>query len=85
MSTRNATITFECDNENMAKVIIGSLMPELTSKEIPRTNIELGRAGARVTLKIKAADINALRAALNSYLKWIKCIVDMVEETANRI
>jgi len=51
-----------------AEVIAGSLSPELGEK-IPRTSISVKRDGD---------DHNALRAALNSYIRWM----NVAEETA---
>ncbi len=54
-----------------AKTVLRSLAPEV-GREIPRTRVELLSEDEAVILKIDAADISALRAALNSYLRWMK-------------
>ena len=60
-----------------AKVIAGSLSPELGEK-IPRTSITVERSGDELLVNIEADDQNALRAALNSYIRWM----NVAEETA---
>ncbi len=61
--------------------IIKSLNPELRRKNL-RTEIELSSSPTKDELKlvVKADDVNALRAALNSYLRWIKCIIEINRE-----
>ena len=60
-----------------AEVIAGSLSPELGEK-IPRTAISVERRGNEIIVRIEAEDQNALRAALNSYIRWM----NVAEETA---
>jgi tRNA threonylcarbamoyladenosine modification (KEOPS) complex Pcc1 subunit len=60
-----------------AEVIAGSLSPELGEK-IPRTSISVKRDGDELSVTIEADDHNALRAALNSYIRWM----NVAEETA---
>jgi len=38
---------------------------------VPRTRAVLAQAGDGFALRIEADDLGALRAALNSYLRWI--------------
>ena len=60
-----------------AEVVAAALRPEL-SERIPRTKISVEREGDGVTVRIEADDRNALRAALNSYIRWM----NVAEETA---
>lgn len=55
----------------IARLIHEAIMPE-TGREIPKTEVEARFESDELVLKIQAADISALRAALNSYLRWIK-------------
>ena len=34
---------------------------------------------SRLTIRIEASDVAALRAALNSYLRWASAILEVVE------
>ncbi len=54
-----------------AKTVMRSLAPEV-GREIPRTRVKIEADAEAVVLRIYAADVSALRAALNSYLRWIK-------------
>lgn len=58
-------------------VVAGALSPELAER-IPRTRVEVERLGDGVVIRIEAEDNNALRAALNSYIRW----TNVAEETA---
>ena len=58
-------------------IVAGALAPEL-SERIPRTKVEVVSLEDRVVIKIQADDQNALRAALNSYIRW----ANVAEETA---
>jgi len=67
---RCAKFTFYFDSEDEAKVIVRSLIPEIKHK-IPKTNVEVTSSGKTLYLKIETSDISSLRAACNSYLRWI--------------
>lgn len=47
-------------------------------REIPRTKIEIRKKDC-VEIEIIAEDLHALRAALNSYLRWINLGYEIVE------
>lgn len=63
-----ATLTIESPK---AALIHGSIAPEI-GREIPRTRVRAEMHGEDLLLHIEASDLSALRAALNSYLRWIK-------------
>ena len=60
-----------------ARIVSGALSPELTER-IPRTKVMVESDEKHVTVRIEADDHNALRAALNSYIRWMS----VAEETA---
>lgn len=59
-----------------ARTILTSISPE-AGREIPRTKVEARQEGEEVVLGIEATDLPALRAALNSYLRWMIVAEDM--------
>jgi tRNA threonylcarbamoyladenosine modification (KEOPS) complex Pcc1 subunit len=67
----NAVITIDFDSEKEATVVYGSLLPEL-SKKIPQTEVDVTRAEKQIILSITAQSTPVLRAAINSYSRWIQ-------------
>lgn len=67
---KSAELIFNFDTEDEAKIIAESLDPEIKQK-IPKTTVNVSLKGSDFSLKIEAKDISSLRAACNSYLRWI--------------
>jgi len=76
---KKAEFIFSFDSEDKAKIVAESLNPEIKHK-IPKTNVEIFLKGKTFTLKIEAKDISSLRAACNSYLRWVN-VASSVEKT----
>ncbi len=72
---KKATFTFELD-ETTSDIVAKSLLPE-SKRSMPRTKVEIENKKGKLILNIKAEDNSALRAAINSYLRWIKTGIDM--------
>ena len=64
---RRATIEIDSDAVHLLKE---ALSPE-TQRTIPRTKVKVREKGGLLTIDIEAQDVNALRAAVNSYLRWV--------------
>ncbi len=52
-----------------AGVVYEALRPE-TGRDVPKARVAMRSAPGRLTLTIDADDTGALRAAVNSYLRW---------------
>jgi tRNA threonylcarbamoyladenosine modification (KEOPS) complex Pcc1 subunit len=65
-------VCFVLDFENLddARVVYDSLNPEIKHK-IPKTKIKVKFEENVLKINIEANDISSLRAACNSYLRWI--------------
>ena len=61
-----ATITLEGPE---AAVVRRALSPE-AGRDVPKAQVAVGGSGRKVTITIEAEDTGALRAAVNSYLRW---------------
>ena len=70
---KQANITIELIPP-LRKIVSQSLSPEL-GRTMPRTQVNLLETDSGITLTINAEDTSALRAALNSYLRWLNCII----------
>ena len=71
----DAVVTFRGEG---ASVVRESLSPE-AGREIPHTSVEVSGDDREVRLAIHAESLPALRAALNSYLRWMQVAVDTRE------
>jgi tRNA threonylcarbamoyladenosine modification (KEOPS) complex Pcc1 subunit len=67
---RSANFIFNFDSKKEAKIISETLKPEIKHK-IPKTDVEISVSENKICLKINAKDISSLRAACNSYLRWV--------------
>ena len=67
---------FEFDSIKEAKVIAESLNPEIKHK-IPKTNVNVFSSEKTFSLSIEAKDVSSLRAACNSYLRWINTALNV--------
>ena len=56
-----------------------SLVPELMNTD--RTSVELIHEDGKLLLTISTQDSTALRAAMNSYLRWLNEALDVVDTT----
>jgi len=52
-----------------AGVVYEALRPE-TGRDVPKARVAMRSGPGRLTLTIDADDTGALRAAVNSYLRW---------------
>ena len=66
MTMRRATIVL---SGSEAGVVYQALRPE-TGRDVPKARVSMRSARNRLTLTIDADDTSALRAAVNSYLRW---------------
>jgi len=67
---------FDFDSTKEARVIAESLHPEIKHK-IPKTNVDVSISEKTFSLSIEAKDVSSLRAACNSYLRWINTALNV--------
>jgi KEOPS complex subunit Pcc1 len=65
----------------LSEVASKSILPEIVSGTNAHYRGRLKRDGDIINLEIEAEDTVALRAALNSYLRWLKVIYEISELT----
>ena len=73
---KRATFKFVFDSEDEARVVAESLKPEITHK-IPKTKAKASLSGKTLNMEIEAKDVSSLRAACNSYLRWINTALNV--------
>jgi tRNA threonylcarbamoyladenosine modification (KEOPS) complex Pcc1 subunit len=69
--TKKATFLFSFPSAKDASVIAQSLSPE-TKHKIPKSMVTFSTNEKKLTMVIEAEDLSSLRAACNSYLRWIQ-------------
>jgi len=78
--TSRAELSLETSH---ARIVSGALSPEITER-IPRTKVMVESDDKHVLVKIEADDHNALRAALNSYIRWMSVAEETAKEALRR-
>lgn len=73
---RRAAITIEGPR---ADVVRRALEPE-SGRDVPKARVRLSGGRRRLTIRIDAEDTGALRAAVNSYLRWADVAARVGEE-----
>lgn len=73
---KTAIFIFHFDSVEETKLIAESLSPEIKHK-IPKTNVKISHYNNKLSLTIDSKDVSALRAACNSYLRWIKTAIEV--------
>ena len=68
---KKATFLFFFSSPKDASVVAQSLSPEIKHK-IPKSSILFSVDGKKLTMTIESEDLSSLRAACNSYLRWIQ-------------
>ncbi len=79
MSSHDATLEFEYESASRARIVAESVSREIGEIDDDRSATTIGRDGAHVRVEIEAADVTALRAALNTWFS----LIDVAERTAD--
>lgn len=64
-------------SEERLKIVLGALEPETRTPRSPRSRAKVEGRGSSLILNFEATDTSALRAAVNSYLRWVSLVNDM--------
>ncbi len=62
-----------------AGIVARALSPE-AGRDVPRATVRIDGVAGETTLTIDAEDVAAMRAALNSYLRWADVAVKIARE-----
>ncbi len=65
-------------SENLARILEGSLIPEVKRPSSERSTVSVVAGKNGLEIHIRSSDVSALRAASNSYLRWVAAILDVV-------
>ena len=78
MTKTNATVRLKLSSKQQGQIIIDSLKPETSHPASRRSKATIRLEDRVLILEIEAYDTTALRASLNSYLRWINSILDVL-------
>ena len=67
----HAKIEVELESAEIAKTLYLALKPETKSVQSERANTKLDLRDNLLLIDVKAEDLTALRAAINSFLAWL--------------
>lgn len=69
--TGTSVLEIELENEQEARVLFDALFPETQSVPSDRAETNVSVDGHLLRIEIRASDLTALRAAMNSFLAWV--------------
>ncbi|MEM2927009.1 MAG: KEOPS complex subunit Pcc1 [Candidatus Bathyarchaeia archaeon] len=72
-----AIIAIDFEDEDCLKGALKALAPETLHAISSRSNVKIRLEGRSLILEFSARDSTALRAAMNSYLRWILTIKEL--------
>ncbi|MGQ4915760.1 MAG: KEOPS complex subunit Pcc1 [Candidatus Asgardarchaeia archaeon] len=73
------TLEILFDNESDTQVVYDSIYIESKAKLTDRSITEISKEKNKIILIVKAKDITALRAAVNSYLRLLNLVIKIQE------
>jgi KEOPS complex subunit Pcc1 len=79
---RSATIHLELSSETFVETLLKALLPETKKPATSRSKVSIRSEGKKLIMKVEARDTSALRATLNSYLRWAAVVRDTLETAA---
>ena len=74
-----ATVRLPFTSEKRLNALVNALTPEINKQITTRSKTTLTKENPFLVLNVEANDTVALRAALNSYLRWINSTVNVLE------
>jgi len=77
MNTLKVEITVP---KEIADACVSAVKPETDSEALTRSKIDLEETNGGLRLAIYASDLHALRAAANTYLRWIIMAAELARE-----
>ena len=67
-------VELRCPSRELSEALEKSIKPELLSPPTSRSRVSMEVRDGRVRMAFEAREIPALRAALNSYLRWVSAV-----------
>lgn len=67
----SAVVSVDLSSRSRAEAVLAALRPEFEKPPTMRCRVRAKVEGRSLSLSFEATDTSALRAAMNSYLRWI--------------
>jgi len=78
-----AVIRLNFSSEKQLKVVLEALKPETRAPATRRSRVQVKGEGNSLTLSFEATDTSALRAAINSYLRFASMAINVLRLMKN--
>jgi tRNA threonylcarbamoyladenosine modification (KEOPS) complex Pcc1 subunit len=75
----HATVRLDFHSEKQLTTVLNALEPEAKRPTVTRSRVRLEKDGTFLVIAIDATDTTALRAALNSYLRWVNSLENIIK------
>jgi len=79
LNRTKAEIVLRLDSKKAAVALYNALLPETKQSIGPRSTVRVKLRDRQLRILLNAIDLNALRAALNSYLRWAAGSADLID------
>jgi tRNA threonylcarbamoyladenosine modification (KEOPS) complex Pcc1 subunit len=66
--------------EEVVEAVLDALTPEAESPSSDRSSTEVRRDVDGIVISTEASDTTAMRAAVNSYLRWVQGMLEMLSK-----
>ncbi len=74
-----AVVRMKIQSDKKLKTLFEALRPETVRSLSPRSRVSMKLENSTLILEFEAQDTSALRASMNSYLRWINSMSKVLE------
>jgi tRNA threonylcarbamoyladenosine modification (KEOPS) complex Pcc1 subunit len=74
-----ATVRLPFQSEKQLAAVFDALLPEVQRQIGTRSKVVMQTDGLTLILNFEAEDTVALRAAMNSYLRWVNSMLNVIQ------
>ena len=75
-----SVIEIPLESKATAEILLEALKPETKSGPSDRATTHVSLKDTVLVIEVRAADITALRAAMNSYIAWVSACIKSIEQ-----
>ena len=75
-----SVIEIPLESQETAEILLAALTPETKSGPSDRATTRVSLRNTILVIEVEAADITALRAAMNSYIAWVSACIKSIEQ-----